>query len=91
MAHLDAFDRWYRELTQDDPVRVSAEVKRYARRVLECLLLGLFPSRYYALGFYENFPVHLSVDGPAKAKVLQVIRWMRPDCGGMGLKLPKAE
>lgn len=83
-GYVAEFDRWYAELVGDSPEAVPREFRNYGRALVERLVLGQIAPRYYAILFYDNFPAKPASDGAAKAKVLQIVRWMRPGGGLLG-------
>lgn len=85
---LGDFDRWYATLVEEPSETVSAAQRDYAKTVIERMLLGLIKPRYCGIFFYDHFPKSLATTGAAKAKLLQVVRWMRPD-GSFGVAAPR--
>lgn len=81
-SFIDEFDRWYVELVGEGAETVSPALRTYAKTVVERLALGAIRSRYFGIFFYGHFPPEPQSDGATKAKLLQVVRWMRP--GGNG-------
>lgn len=84
-SFIGEFDRWYAELVGEQASTVSPTFREYGKTVVERLLLGAIKSRYFGIFFYDHFPTDLAADGVTKAKLLQVVSWMRPG-GALGVR-----